>query len=247
MNENAIQQQPTAAMRETPEAALRYARVIHRWRVLIILIGAVIGVLGAIGLNRVIFDPDVLVYYDRQMPERQALEAIEDRFGMTNEAVFVLRSREGSLLDPARLEAIRFLHEGARGLPGVLNVRSVLSLAGGSQFAATSEAIAALRDALQRAGRAGRAVISEDETVAAVAAIVPRNSRNDIDVIGAAQAVRKLQAEARQRCPAIEVLMTGRLMMDNAFLVDGQDETFFYAGVQIAVLALVLLVTSARA
>ena len=93
------------------------------------------------------------------------------------------------------------------------------------------------------AHRAGRAVLSEDETVGAVAAIVPRNSRNDIDIIGTAQAVRKLQADFRQRFPRIEVLMTGRLMMDNAFLVDGQDETFFYAGVQIVVLALVLLVT----
>lgn len=243
MNGNAIQEQPTAVMRETPQAALRYAHAIHRWRVLVILIGAVIGVLGAMGLSRVIFDPDVLVYYDPKMPERQALEAIEDRFGMTNEAVFVLRSREGSLLDPARLQAIRFLHDGARELPGVLNVRSVLSLAGGSQFAATPEAIAGLREALRSTGRTGRAVLSQDETVAAIAAIVPRNSRNDIDVIGAARAIRKLQAEARQRFPAVEVLMTGRLMMDNAFLVDGQDETFFYAGVQIAVLALVLLVT----
>ena len=243
MSGNVIQNKSAAVMRGEPQAALPYACALHRWRFLIILVGAAIGVLGIIGLNRVVFDPDVLVYFDRKMPERQALEAIEDRFGMTNEAVFVLRSREGSLLDPARLEGIRFLHESAQKLPGVLNVRSVLSLAGGPQLPATPEAIAKLREAVRTADRAGRAVLSEDETVGAVAAIVPRNSRNDIDIIGTAQAVRKLQADFRQRFPRIEVLMTGRLMMDNAFLVDGQDETFFYAGVQIVVLALVLLVT----
>lgn len=226
-----------------PPWSLRFVGALYRWRLLVVLAGLAIGLLGAMGLNRVVFDPDVLVYFDRQMPERLALEAIEDRFGMTNEAVFVLRVRKGSMLDPQRLEAIRFLHEGARKLPGVLAVRSALSLAGGPQITPTPEAIAMLREAARAAGRAGLAVLSADETVAAVAAIVPRNSRDDIDIIAAARAARALQAEFRQRFPGIEALMTGRLMMDNAFLTEGQDETFFYAGVQFIVLGLVLLVT----
>ena len=160
MSGNVIQNESAAVMRGEPQAALPYACALHRWRFLIILVGAAIGVLGIIGLNRVVFDPDVLVYFDREMPERQALEAIEDRFGRTNEAVFVLRSREGSLLEPARLEGIRFLHARAQKLPGVLNVRSVLSLAGGPQLPATPEAIAKLRGAVaRRPPRGARRVI----------------------------------------------------------------------------------------
>lgn len=228
--------------------AKAYVRWLARWKFAVLALAALISALGVTGLRQVQFDPDVLVYFDRKMPERQALEAIEDRFGRTNEVVFVLRARRGSVLDENGLGAIAFLQEGAQRLPDVITTRSILTLetqspdgrAGTPRAAAGADDI---RAAIKAAGFAARTVISEDETVAAVAAIVPRNSRKDIDILKLGDAAKALQAEAGRRFPGIEILLTGRLMMDNAFLTEGQQDTYDYAALQLAVLALILFIT----
>ncbi len=226
-----------------------YVCWLDRHKLLILALAALTTALGVFGMQRVKFDPDVLVYFDRQMPERKALEAIEDRFGRTNEAVFVLRSRRGAILDEDGLKAIAHLHRAAASLPNAISVRSILTLGeeldvGPSLLRENRPATAEeVRQIAAKAGFASRAVLAEDETVAAVAVVVPRNSRKDIDILAVADAAKRVQADAAKQFPGVEILLTGRLMMDRAFLVDGQDDTYFYAGLQVIALALVLLVT----
>ncbi len=226
-----------------------YVRWLDRRKPLVFVLAALLAAMGFLGMQRVKFDPDVLVYFDRQMPERKALEAIEDRFGRTNEAVFVVRSRTGSVLSEEGLKAIAYLHRAAGSVPNAISVRSILTLGeetgiGPSLLHTDRIATAAeVREIAARAGFASLAVLAKDETVAAVAVVVPRNSRKDIDILAVADAAKRVQAEAAAQFPGVEILLTGRLMMDRAFMTEGQDDTYFYAGLQVIVLALILFVT----
>jgi predicted RND superfamily exporter protein len=215
-----------------------------QWKWAVFAASAALFILGGMGMQRVVFDPDVLVYFDRSMPERVALETMEQRFGRTNEIVFVLRSRDdASMLSPARHEAMQWLQGKARALKEAIAVRSPLTLPSEDGNASAAPDPAEIRRAAAEAGFSARSVISEDETVAAVAVLFPRSSRGDISIDAVTTAAQQLQAEFRERYPDIEVLMTGRLMMDRAFLTESQQEIYQYAAMQIAVLALVLLIT----
>ncbi len=215
---------------------------IDQHKMLVFVAAAILFVFGGKGMQQVRFDPDVLVYFDKSMPERQALETMEARFGRTNEIVFVLRGNGGSMLQERNLEAISWLQNRAGALPGAMSSRSVLDLAGDLPQASPARADI-LRRAIEEAGFSARSVISEDETVAAVAVIYPRSSQADIDLEQVTGQARELQSGFRARYPGVEILMTGRLMMDRAFIHDSQEEIYGYAAMQIGVLALILLVT----
>ncbi|NJM33924.1 MAG: MMPL family transporter [Rhodomicrobium sp.] len=222
----------------------RYTAWLQRWKFAVLAAGLIVLVLGAIGMQRVVFDPDVLVYFDRNMPERQALETIENRFGRTNEIVFVLRAKGGgSMIEGKRLEAVVWLSDRAKALDGAIAARSPLDLLGDNAPRRAIHDGKALREAAAKAGYSARAVLSADETVTSVAAIYPRSSHADIDIRSVASSARALQKEFRQRFPDIENLMTGRLMMDQAFLYEGQQDTYDYAALQTVILSLILLIT----
>jgi predicted RND superfamily exporter protein len=215
-----------------------------RWKIGVFLATTAVFILAGLGMRYVVFDPDVLVYFDRSMPERQALETIESRFGRTNEIVFVLRSdKDQSMIEGGRLRAVSWLHARASQLPQATAVRSPLGLFGDNRNPPQNPSPADLRSAIDAAGFSARSVISKDETVAAVAAIYPRSSHHDIQIDAVTSAAKALQKEFRQLHPDIEILMTGRLMMDRAFLLETQDEIYGYAALQIGVLALILLIT----
>ncbi len=217
---------------------------LNRWKILVFIVSIAVFVLGGAGMRHVIYDPDVLVYFNRSMPERVALETIEQRFGRTNEIVFVLRANSnGSMLDGRRLEAIGWLEKHAVQLPKAMAARSPLSLLPNAQQEIDSKTSNDLRQTVADAGFSARSVISQDETVAAVAAIYPRSSQSDIDVDAVTSAAQELQKQFQQRFPNIEILMTGRLMMDRAFLIESQEEIYGYAALQILILALILLIT----
>ncbi len=217
---------------------------IDQHKILVFVVSALLFVLGGKGMEYVKFDPDVLVYFDHSMPERQALERMEEQFGRTNEIVYVLRGKyEGSMLERRRLDAVAWLQSGTERLPGEISTRSVLDMIPNGQTSHGDEQIEPLRAAIAKAGYSARSVISEDETVAAVAVIYPRSSQSDIDLEKVTTAARKLEAGFRERYPYLEIMMTGRLMMDRAFIVDSQQEVYGYALMQIGVLALILLVT----
>jgi hypothetical protein len=219
-------------------------RWIDKHKIIVFIASALLFVMGGKGMEQLKFDPDVLVYFDKSMPERQALETMEARFGRTNEIVFVLRGHEGgSMLQRKNLDAISWLQKHADRLPSATTSRSPLDLADNRTDHVASPLGDTIRKAINSAGFAARSVISQDETVAAVAAIYPRSSQTDIDLEKVTTAARALEADFRVRYPDIEVLMTGRLMLDRALILDSQDEIYGYALMQIAVLALILLIT----
>lgn len=235
----------TASPDASPAAA-RFARAIHAARVPIVLLWLGIIVAGFIGADRVVYDPDVLVYFDESRPERQAFDAVEARFGRTQEVVTLVVPREGTVFSAKGLAAIAAMAEASEARPEVAAVRSPL-FALGLEAEAVARASAAertvLASRLRQAASAGgsvAAVLAPDGSVAAVAAILPDTGDN-ARVVEFAEAHRNVRDAVAAEHPGFEFLQTGRVVIDDAFLAESRDDVNTYANAQLAILLALLL------
>ena len=189
---------------------------------------------GTLGTLRVGYEPDVLVYFDPEGADRRAFQTVEDRFGRDNEIVFLLRGAPDSALTPAGLDALAALERAAAGIAGVTAVDSVLGLV--PDRAVLPRAVAA-------AGEDVRPLIAADASVAAVAATVGRSTARDADVGTLASEARRARDAVAQGLPEdLDVLLTGRIVIDDEFQRAGGSEMNGQIALQLVVIAAVLLV-----
>ncbi|MEM8664912.1 MAG: hypothetical protein AAGF49_12430, partial [Pseudomonadota bacterium] len=157
-----------------------FARRIKGLRWLIILFWALVGAAGMVGSEHVVNDPDVLIYFDKDRPERQAFDAVEARFGQSREVVTLIVPEAGDVFAPAMLRAMAELAVRSAARPEVSVVRTALSdvdMTPQEVLAATDETLALvggrLRQLAAAQGDGVRTLVAQDGSVAAVAAIVP--------------------------------------------------------------------------
>ena len=239
---------PVTAPLGSPDRWTRLADTLQRWRWPLLTLFAVLFVVGLLGLGRVGYDPDVMAYFDPAGEDRRTFEAVEDRFGRVNEVVYVVRANNGTVLDPPSLRAIEALRNGAEVLDGALDVRSTLDLLSRDNAptslppndAALDRIAEAIDRAADAAGPAARALISEDRTVGVVAASFRREVGDGVDLAAIADEARALQDDLVDRFPGIDVLMTGRIVIDAEFERAGRDETQSQVLVQIVVITFVV-------
>ena len=245
-----------------------FARVVHRLRFAILAVWLVAVVVGFIGGERVVYDGDVLVYFDKASEERQAFDAIEERFGRSQEVVSVIVPREGrSLATPDALLLMAELASAIAQRPEVAAVRTPLSLievepsdvlrasqaersrladrlaevaSRSATDAGSAERASSGNDAEEAGGADGAALLAPDATLAAVAAIVPAVANNE-EGAAIAAAHRAIAREVASRFPLHEVLQTGRIAIDAAFLRESRDDVRAYSGLQLAILAGIIL------
>jgi hypothetical protein len=229
-------------------ASARFAALVHRARVPIVLVWLAVIVAGFVGGSFVTYDPDVLIYFDKSRPERQAFDAVGERFGQSQEVVTLVVPRSGSVIGAEGLAATADLALASAARPEVTVVRSPLFAIGrepADVLAAGPAERAAMADAL-RAAAAGAgplsAVLAADGSVAAVAAILPDTGDNS-RASAVAAAHRAVRDEVAARHPGFEFLQTGRVVIDDAFLAESRDDVGSFAGAQLAILATLLLVS----
>ncbi|MEM9221294.1 MAG: MMPL family transporter [Pseudomonadota bacterium] len=223
-----------------------YARRIKSLRWLIVLLWAAIGAAAVVGGERVRYDPDVLVYFDENRPERQAFDLVEARFGQSREVVTLFVPATGDAFTPDILRAMARLEKASSARPEVFAVRSPLSEAGLSAeevLSATDEALEQAAENIRALAAGGgetvRTLATVDGSVAAVAVIIPEALANDA-AREVAQAHKRLKDEVAATVSGAELMQTGRIVIDEAFLRESQDDVTAYASVQLAVLAAII-------
>ncbi|WMS43347.1 efflux RND transporter permease subunit [Acuticoccus sp. MNP-M23] len=228
-------------------AARAFARWITRYRLLVVLAWLIAAVLVAAGGDRIRTDPDVLVYFDPAKPERQAFDAVEARFGQAREVVSLVVPDRGDVFAPRYLRTLADLEVRSLARPEVAAVRSPLGETGlsaaavlAADDATLANAAARLKEAANRGDGAIAAVIPQDGSVAAVAAIVPAALGNASSrQIAAAHAA--LRDAVAKNLPGADILQTGRIPIDDAFLRESQEGVENYALAQIGVLSAILV------
>lgn len=206
---------------------------LDRHRVGVLLLLAALFAVGVAGALRVAYEPDVLVYFDPEGADRRAFQAVEDRFGRDNEIVFVLRGPAGSVLSADGVAALAALEREARTIPGVDDVASILGLAPDP---------ALLPRVVEASGESVRPLVAADGSVAAVAATVGRSTSNDADVGALAESARAARDRVVPTLAAgFDVLLTGRIVIDDEFRRAGGSEMNGQIALQLVVIAAVLM------
>ncbi len=226
-------------------AAVAFARWITRYRLLIVLAWVAGAVLVAMGGDRLRSDPDVLVYFDPATAERQAFDRVEARFGQAREVVSLVVPERGDVFVPNVLRALAEIEVRSAARPEVSAVRSALAGTGLTAAEVLAADDAALTGAAARLKAAARsednlaAVLSADGSVAAVAAIIPVSLGNE-DARTIAAAHSAIRDAVAGTLPGADIVQTGRIPIDNAFLRESQEGVEDYAIAQISVLAAII-------
>ena len=105
-----------------------YVAQLGRAKALVFALAALLFVLGGVGMQRVVYDPNVLTYFDDNAPDFVAFREVEELFGRSNEIVFLVKARRGTVFDPSVLPALGAIEERASSIAGVMSVRSLLDL-----------------------------------------------------------------------------------------------------------------------
>ncbi|WP_420392134.1 efflux RND transporter permease subunit [Acuticoccus sp.] len=223
------------------------ARSIHRWRFPILAAWGLAIAATLVAAQDVIYDPDVLVYYDPQRPARQAFDRIEERFGRTAEVVTLVVPRSGTVFEVEAVTAMARLAQRSADRPEVRAVRSALSDIGVSPRDLLAMAqedrarVAARLAGVAEAGGEARALVAPDGSVAVVAAVVrPPADSAGTEAIAAAH--RALRDAVAADAPGLQLIQTGRIVIDDAFLGESRDDVSAFAGLQVVVLAAIVLV-----
>ena len=213
-----------------------------RWA--IFFIAGVVFMAGGAGYQQVVFEPSVLSYFDERSDSLQEFRVLERRFGRSNEIVFVIHTAR-DVLDPSILTGIRELRRRLERIEGVHVVRSILDLApqGESSAGLTAEQLSeALDKAVDPSDPDINAFLSEDRTVTAVAAIIRRTVDDGERVALLAAQAREVATAVRPLLPDAEALVTGRVMIQDAFQNEGRNDLNGPAGLQLALIPILLFV-----
>ena len=209
-------------------------------RRMIFVAAGIVFMAGGIGYDRVTFEPSVLTYFDPRSSELRDFHTLEDRFGRSNEIVFVIRSATGSVMSPATIEGIQDLRRRLAALDGVDRVRSILDLAPAG-LGRAQDIAATLERSIDPADPAVRPFLSEDRSVTAVAAIIRRTVDDGARAQVLAAQGRAIAVAVRSSMPDVEILLTGRVMIQDAFQQEGRNELAGPAGLQLMLIPILLL------
>lgn len=233
--------------RQTPAAqwATRLTAITHLLRFPIAALLIVATVAGFIAGERIVYDPDVLVYFDEASPSRQAFDRVDTEFGRSQEVATLIVAPTGrTVFEPDALAVMAALAQASLARDEVAAVRSPLDTINVTPSAvlagdegARAEWVERLSDTPSVTG--GAPLISADGTVAAVASIIPAvNDNSRVETLAAAHAALRDRVQATTD---YELLQTGRLMIDAAFLKESRDDLNNFAGVQMGLLLALLL------
>lgn len=221
-------------MTSLSESLVQY---LWRFRVLTLGFAAVLFCLGGMGIQRVIYDPHVLTYFDRTSPEFLEFEKTEQLFGRSNEIVFLFKAKQGAVFDPQVFSALPVLVRRAAEIPEVEAVSSILDVANVER-----QSSRVVKRGIAQSSETFRDFLSKDAQVTAIAAFVPRKTTGDANVSASAQAARNIATSVRNTFPGIDVLLTGRVIIEDAFQSEGQNNIVGPPGLSLLVTTALLLI-----
>ncbi len=217
-----------------------YARWVLRNRLLVIVVCLGIVAVLSHGTTRLAFDTSYRAFFSDDNPELLAFERIENTYVKDDNVMLVLAPRDGDVFTRKTLAVIEELTEAAWQIPYSNRVDSITNF----QFTEAEEDDLIVRDMVKDAMSLDQAsldgvrqnVLAEPSLrkrlVSERGHVTGINITTQMQVEERAHAseevvefVRDMIAEFRARHPAVDVHLTGMLMMDQAFLESAMYDT----------------------
>lgn len=209
---------------------VRYGRWVirRRWWVLAAVVAAT--AVAAAGAKNLGLASNYRVYFSEDNPDLLAYEAIENIYARNDNALFVIKPRQGTVFTPQTLGAVRDLTEAAWQIPYSTRVDAITNFqhtwADGDDLVVenllppgpiTAAAASRVRELSLNEPLLARRLISEDGTTTGVNVRINLPGESDSELLEAVNHIRALEAEYRELHPHLEIHTTGISMMNHAF------------------------------
>jgi predicted RND superfamily exporter protein len=221
----------SSANEQTEELGARWGRwvVRRRWTVLALSLG--VGFVAAAGGRHLEFGDDYRAFFGKDNPQLLAFEEIQNIYARNDNVLFVVESRDGDVFTEAALAAVQELEERAWLLPYATRVDALSNFqhteADGDDLLvedlvpAGRESQSATRDKARAVALAEplltNRLIAPDARVTGVnvTVLLPHDDADGGPRLAAA--TRELAASIEEAHPAVDVRLTGMVMLNNAF------------------------------
>ena len=226
-----------------------------RWRWALLTGAFLLVALSAGGARFLTFSNDYRVFFSKQNPQLLAFENLQNTYTKSDNILFVLAPVDGKVFTPQALSAVEWLTTQAWQIPYSIRVDSVANFqhtyADGDDLVVedlVTDAAAYSPQDLQRVQQIALhepllvdRIVSPDGRVTGVNVVVQLPGSNPASEMPAVvNFSRNLATQLHQRYPAIDVHLTGIVMLNHAFTENAIEDMTTLVPIMFAVIVLVL-------
>lgn len=216
----------------------RYAEGVIRFRWLIILLTFVVVGFAAKGMGYLAFTNDYRAFFAEENPQLQAFETLQNTYDKSDNVMFILTPKQGSVFTSQTLSSIAWLTEEAWQTPFSNRVDSItnfqhtqaidddLDVADLVEYPeeVTAEDLAYIASVAHREPQLKQRLLSVDGRVTGVNINIQLPGKALTEVPEVATFARELAEKLRQRDPNLDVKLSGLVMFNNAFAESAQND-----------------------
>jgi uncharacterized protein len=201
----------------------------YRWFIIPALLS--LALLSASGMRFLVFSNDSRMFFSKENPQLQALEALESTYTKVENVLYIVAPKSGTLFERRTLEAIEFLTNESWQIPFSSRVDSlsnyqhtrafeddliVADLIAGSETLSDEE-IAAIKDIALAQPMLVNSLVDKKGSVTAINIniIKPDDGTYKLEEVSAAAV--QLDQVMRDKYPFLDIYLTGGVMIDTAF------------------------------
>lgn len=201
----------------------------YRWFLIFAFIS--FAILSASGMRFLVFSNDSRMFFSKENPQLQALEALERTYTKVENVLYIIAPKSGNIFERETLAAIEFLTQEAWKLPFSSRIDSLSNY----QHTKASEDDLVVADLIEDAGDLSDEEIAEIKEIALdqpllvnslidkkgsvtainINIIKPDDGSYDIDKVNAA--ALQLEQVMKDKYPSLDIYLTGGVMIDAAF------------------------------
>lgn len=201
----------------------------HRWWTIIVTLLVV--AVASSGVRYLTLNRDLRVFFSKENPQLQALNALENTYNRIDNVLFVLAPKDGNVFTRKTLAAVEGLTEASWQIPYSSRVDSITNF----QHTRAADDELVVEDLVRNADGLSDRDIRRIENIALtepslvnrlvspsgkvtgvnITVLMPRASVDEVPEV--ASFARKMAADFRKSHPEIDLYLTGAVMFDNAF------------------------------
>ena len=201
----------------------------YRWFLIPALLS--LALLSASGMQFLVFSNDSRMFFSKENPQLQALEALERTYTKVENVLYIIVPKSGNIFEPNTLEAIEFLTEEAWKLPFSSRVDSLSNYQHTMAFeddlvvadlisnaaSLSAQKIEEIRDIALAQPMLVNSLIDTKGSVTAININIIKPDDGSYKLEDISDAALALDQTMKETYPSIDIYLTGGVMIDTAF------------------------------
>jgi len=201
----------------------------YRWVFIIGLLS--FAFLSASGMRFLVFSNDSRMFFSKENPQLQALEALESTYTKVENVLYLIAPKAGNIFEPKTLEAIEFLTEHSWQIPFSSRVDSLSNYQHTKAFeddllvadlisdaeSLSKEEIAEIKHIALNQPMLLNSLIDKEGSVTAININIIKPDNGSYNINDVSTAALDLERLMKDKYPFLDIYLTGGVMIDTAF------------------------------